>query len=582
MNDVVRLESASKVYRLYRAPAYRFLDLFGLCPAGGGFYTEHLALDRVDLTVGSGEKVAIIGRNGAGKSTMLKVITGLVAPTSGTARVNGRISNLLQIGSGFHPDFTGRQNVFATLAHQGIVGRQASSLFDEIVAFAEIEEYIDQPMKTYSTGMCSRLMFSSAVVAAPEILIVDEILGVGDAYFAHKSFERMRELCTQDGTTLLLVTHDIYSALNLCDRFVWLDHGRVLFDGEGRPAIAMYEGSIKAQEEQRLRHANAARLAADGTAPAGDRGRVHVAVRSRTGFALAEPLALESIALTGADGSVTTLAVADGAPGWHLLPESSLGTAETVGGRPSRVLRSTGSIFHKAEWLVTLPAAAQINRARVRWHYQGSDLVDLLVFTPDRTVQIAGELGPADGWQEQTLERAGGPGTPLGPQQQTDYGTGAVRIMSVQFLDALGRDVVQARHGDPLTIRLRVSIDRALTDRHVTVIVGFRRQGAAYNGCIYERDRLLPDADACTIDLTLDPMRFGSGQWFVSVGIGKAGLYERPVVKYFATDSDWHHLLAGGLQLQILSAGGVDAVGCFVVHPATITCEPIALEAVAR
>src|SRR5262249_55666284 len=154
-----------------------------------------------------------------------------------TVEVFGQVSNLLQIGSGFHPDFTGRQNVFASLAHQGITGAEAAGLFDEVVAFAEIEEYIDQPMKTYSTGMCSRLMFSSSVVVRPEILIVDEILGVGDAYFSHKSFERMRELCTREGTTLLLVTHDIYSALNLCDRFIWIDRGEVKFDGEGKAAI---------------------------------------------------------------------------------------------------------------------------------------------------------------------------------------------------------------------------------------------------------------------------------------------------------------------------------------------------------
>jgi len=205
----IRTTGLTKRYRLYQKPAYRLLDLFGLCPPTRDFYSEHVALDDVDLTINSGEKVAIIGRNGAGKSTLLKCIAGLVGPTSGTADVYGKVSNLLQIGSGFHPDFTGRQNVYAALAHQGITGEAARRLFDEILAFAEVDEYIDQPMKTYSTGMCSRLMFASSVIVKPEILIVDEILGVGDAYFAHKSFERMRQLCSHGGTTLLLVTHDI-------------------------------------------------------------------------------------------------------------------------------------------------------------------------------------------------------------------------------------------------------------------------------------------------------------------------------------------------------------------------------------
>src|SRR5262249_9238638 len=165
---VVRLQSVGKLYRLYRQPMYRLLDLFGLCPAGPSYFTEHPALDDVNLDITRGEKVAIIGRNGAGKSTLLKAITGLIRPTVGLVEVNGRISNLLQIGTGFHPDFTGRQNVFASLAHQGIIDRQASDLFDTIVDFAEIEEYIDQPMKTYSTGMCSRLMFSAAVMMTPD------------------------------------------------------------------------------------------------------------------------------------------------------------------------------------------------------------------------------------------------------------------------------------------------------------------------------------------------------------------------------------------------------------------------------
>src|SRR5262245_27461301 len=329
----IRLCSVGKVYRLYTQPVYRLLDLFGLCPPGPSYFTEHQALDDVSVEIQRGEKVAIIGRNGAGKSTLLKIVTGLIRPSRGTVDVDGRISNLLQIGTGFHPEFTGRQNVFAGLAHQGVTGAEAGRAFDEIVACAEIEEYIDHPMKTSSTGVCSRLLSSSSVVMKPEILIVDEILGVGDAYFAHKSFQRMREMCTRGGTTLLLVTHDIYSALNLCDRFIWLDRGQVKFDGDGKSAIALYESSIKAQEEHWLRQQNAAKIAAAGQ-PC--RSIVHVLVRSRTGFAFASPFALEAIELQLTDGRSAVLAVAKGADGWDLLAEGNLGQVESIAGRPCR------------------------------------------------------------------------------------------------------------------------------------------------------------------------------------------------------------------------------------------------------
>src|SRR5262249_51611252 len=162
----------------------------------------------------------------------------------------------------------------------------------------------DQPMKTYSTGMCSRLMFSSSVVMSPEILVVDEILGVGDAYFSHKSFGRMRQLCSDGGMTLLLVTHDIYSALNLCDRFIWIDRGPVQFDGDGKGAIALYESSIKQQEEEWFRRQNAASLRA-----ASRDAVVHVVLRNRTGFALTRPLGLAAIELTSAAGESLRLDV---------------------------------------------------------------------------------------------------------------------------------------------------------------------------------------------------------------------------------------------------------------------------------
>src|SRR5207245_8841741 len=193
----------------------------------------HSALDGVSVEVRRGEKVAVIGRNGAGKSTFLKLVTKVIQPTAGSLEVRGDVHALLQIGTGFHPDFTGRQNVNAYLAQLGVTGADASRRCADAIAFAELEEYIDQPVKTYSTGMAVRLMFSASTAISPDLLVLDEILGVGDAYFAQKSYERMRDLCERNRTTLLLVTHDIYSAVKMCGRLVWSDRGRVLIDGDG-------------------------------------------------------------------------------------------------------------------------------------------------------------------------------------------------------------------------------------------------------------------------------------------------------------------------------------------------------------
>ena len=335
-------------------------------------------------------------------------------------------------------------------------------------------------MKTYSTGMCSRLMFASSIVIRPEILIVDEILGVGDAYFAHKSFERMRKICSQDGTTLLLVTHDIYSALNLCDRFIWIDRGEVKFDGDGKSAVALYESSVKEQEEQALRRKNTAGIASDAHT-----GLIHVLFRSPSGFALEAPLALESVTVSLVDGRSATLPVSKGAEGWTLLAEGNLGQVETIGGRRCRVLKTSGSIYHKAEWAVTLPGEGIVESVRVCWRYEGSDAIDLRVFTPERKLLVAGTLGAGDTWREQVFVRSDSASKELESVKQMDYGTGKARITHVAFLDEDGRDIVQVRHGDPLRVRVHVRVDPTVADRRMTFIIVFVRQGSPYSACIY-------------------------------------------------------------------------------------------------
>jgi lipopolysaccharide transport system ATP-binding protein len=565
----VRLVGISKIYRLYRKPLYRFLDLFGACPTGPDYFTEHEALAGIDIEIRRGEKVAIIGRNGAGKSTMLKVITGLVRPTAGRVEVSGRISNLLQIGSGFHPDFTGRQNVFASLAHQGIVGRHASKLFEDILKFAEVEEYIDQPMKTYSTGMCSRLMFSSSVIMTPDILVVDEILGVGDAYFAHKSFSRMRSMCENSGTTLLLVTHDLYSALNLCERFIWIDRGRVCFDGDGNGAIAMYENSVKAQEEASLRQRNAASLREKRKDEI-----VHVIIRSQTGFALRRPFSMSDVKLIGADNQSLPLHLAEGDPRWHLMPESNLGEPDVVDGRRCRSLRTFGSIYHKAEWSVQLPDEFEVRSLRVRSHNGGDDPIEARVVTTDGTVLVRGELPRGSGWQEATLDRVPAGSRQLDGQQQIDYGTGAIRITGVEFLDSARRIVDQVRHGDPLIVRVSCRAVAAVPGLAVTFCVGFARQGFPYQAFIYDAHLAVPATEAFVIESRLEDIRLGSGVWYVNLGIGGADIFDRSPVPYFAIDAAWYHLMTSRLEFRVLSITSFDG-SCFVAMPARIQVTPL-------
>jgi homopolymeric O-antigen transport system ATP-binding protein len=554
----ISLVNVGKKYRLYEKPAYKFLDLFGLCPAGPQYYREHNALEGLDVEIRRGEKVAIIGRNGAGKSTLLKIVTGLIQPSSGGVQVNGRISNLLQIGTGFHPDFTGRQNVFAGLAHQGIIGKAAEEMFEQILDFAEIEAFIDQPMKTYSTGMCSRLMFSSSVMMTPDILVVDEILGVGDAYFSHKSFAKMRELCAQSGTTLLLVTHDIYSAVNLCDRFLWIDRGRLKFDGPGRDAVAMYESSVKEQEEQSRRQHNAAALLERKAEQL-----VHVIVRSSTGFALKQPLAIAELACVASDGRTLTLPVADGDERWHLMAEGNLGPPVTIEGVRCRALKPFGSIYHKAEWTVQLPDAFDLAALRARWLYRGDETIDVRVFLTDRRVLVKGTLGPGKKWQDQVFRRGKNEGE-LEALAQKGYGTGAMRIDAIEFLDDEGRLVTQVKYGDPLRIRVR---GRALTpvpESAVTFCVGFARQGSPYQSYIYEPHLGLPSAGEFVIESRLPKVRFGSGTWYVHAGVGMAGMFERETVPFFSLDSAWYHLVQERLLLSVLSISHFDAGGCFV------------------
>ncbi len=232
----IRVDGVSKSYVLHRSPARRFFDLmFGWRGDARVFH----ALDDVSFAVARGETIGIVGRNGAGKSTLLSIIAGVLTPTAGRARVTGRVGALLELGAGFHGEATGRENIYLGASLLGLTDAEIARRFDAIVAFADIGDHLDQPMRTYSSGMFVRLAFAVHTVLEPDVLIVDEALAVGDAAFQAKCFRRLRELKSR-GTAILMVTHDVQTVRLFCDRAIWLDRGRIRMQGAPADVTAEY------------------------------------------------------------------------------------------------------------------------------------------------------------------------------------------------------------------------------------------------------------------------------------------------------------------------------------------------------
>ena len=266
---VIRLDQLSKMYRLYQRPIDKVLDVLGINRWlfwRKDYYRSFWALRNVNLQIRRGERVGLVGRNGAGKSTLLRIISETVNPTEGTRLIEGRVQALMTLGTGFHPEFTGLQNINAALAYHGLSDRQILDRTDDIVDFAELRDFIDQPVKTYSAGMYARLAFAVATSIEPDILIIDEILGAGDAYFYGKCVERMKRLTVDKGATVLFVSHDLPSVLSLCDRAIWLKNGQIVDDGEPLPVIQRYYAEVQREENSRLLESEAAKAAEPSSA----------------------------------------------------------------------------------------------------------------------------------------------------------------------------------------------------------------------------------------------------------------------------------------------------------------------------
>ncbi len=289
--DPVVLDSVSKAYRRY-AYRRRFQSLksmlLGRDRAIGASRSQVIqALDEVSFSVPAGDTVGIIGSNGSGKSTLLKLIAGISRPTSGTVTTSGRIAALIELGAGFHPEISGRENVFINGIMLGLSKQEITGRFEEIVAFAGLEEFIDAPVKTYSSGMYMRLGFSVAVHVDPEILLIDEILAVGDEAFSHKCIERIRNF-QRRGKTIVLVTHSLDMVEGLCDRAIWIDEGKMRDSGDPRRVIDAYLLDVAGKEDAEL-VGRGGRVDADAPAEVEDAGTAEPAEEGAEAAEPAEP-----------------------------------------------------------------------------------------------------------------------------------------------------------------------------------------------------------------------------------------------------------------------------------------------------
>ena len=298
--NAIEVRGVSKFYNLYERPQDRVKELFSLTKKK--YHTLYKALDQVSFTVKKGETLGIIGRNGAGKSTLLKLITGVITPSEGSIETHGEISALLELGTGFNPEYTGYENIFLNGSMRGFSDEEMQEKVKEIVDFADIGEYMGQPVKTYSSGMFARLAFAVMISFKPEILIVDEALSVGDIFFQQKCNTVMKE--EMKGVTKLLVTHDMNSIANMADRVILIDRGKII--REGKP-LEVIEDYLK------LLHTSV--FQSEEAAAKDEDARLNAATEAE-----AEALALEAAAREKEKAEI----------GWVDAPKESIGGAQDI------------------------------------------------------------------------------------------------------------------------------------------------------------------------------------------------------------------------------------------------------------
>lgn len=539
MSDAaIRVEGLQKAFRRYGSNFWKAAALFG-APVPKSRYDLFVALDEVSFTIGRGERVALVGRNGAGKSTLLRHISGEFTPTAGRIAVAGKVKALFALGDGFHPEFSGRQNLKTALALNGFGWREIPQAIEEVIDFTELEAFIDRPLKEYSAGMYARLAFAAATAARPDILIIDEILGAGDAYFLGKCLQRVRDI-TAHGSTILFVSHDMGSALMLCERGIWLHGGRVRGDGEMTAIARSYGEHIREEQELSLR-ARTMRLSKRQAAASGTGSLVRL-VSDGEG-APASPCHVSRLAF--GDGDVvlgsTEVGIQDLDGPIRPIVEAGVmnwGKSGSFAGRRCRPFGDFGGRFvhapialrwgdegASAPW-VEIDIAASPSDALLVQQYEGGSYRTVGAIDPEleprwRTRRFA-LLSAEDAQAEPEVPAPShAPAeTRQGPPATTIAAPGLAAIADVAFLDETGRERHTLVTGRRAAVRMRVRAEVPIADP-IAVVALYRPDGTCVSQLISSRDgpglgRVDGDVE---LTVSLDELLIGPGDYLASVAL---------------------------------------------------------------
>lgn len=539
MSDAaIRVDRLTKIYRRFSSNSWRAASLLGL-PVPRSRYDTFCALDGVSLTVGRGERVALVGRNGAGKSTLLRHISGELTPTSGSVGVSGKVKALFNLGEGFHPEFSAMQNLRTGLAIAGVRQAQIARTIDEIIEFTELDEFAERPLKEYSAGMYARLAFAMATATQPEILIIDEILGAGDAYFVGKCVQRVREI-TSEGTTVLFVSHDMGSAQMLCSRGIWLHQGRVRQDGSMTMVARAYAAHIRAEQELLLR-SRTMRLSKRSAASHAQALLLRFICAGET--APAEPLHVARLAFGAGDVPLGTTVLGSEEQNGAIAPivdpaAMNWGKSIEHAGRRCRAFGDFGGRFGHAPFAIT----SRLLGGRDAWieieaaPSRSTDVLVQFYREDDQRYETIGTI-PADAhpvWQTWRFPLAGDSPAPAEAMAEADPGSdepepaqpievpaGGVRkpvaIVDFCFLDEDGARRHTLLSGRPAGARLRIRADARIAEG-IAVVAIYATDGTCISQCISSREGVtVRDAEGdIQIDVWFDELLIGPGDYLVS------------------------------------------------------------------